>query len=179
MTMNDTWGYKSYDMNFKSTETLLRNLIDIASKGGNYLLNIGPDSHGVVPTAEVERLQAVGKWMAINGEAIYGTQATLFGPEAGSFSTTEHEARGGMKFIPAWDWRSTTKADRVYVEVFKWPTGSLHIEKMSRKVTGAYLLADKSKKPLKVTQDGQTVDVALPATAVDPIATVVVLRTAI
>ena len=51
MTMNDTWGYKSYDTNFKSTETLLRNLIDIASKGGNYLLNVGPDSHGVVPAA--------------------------------------------------------------------------------------------------------------------------------
>ena len=51
MTINDTWGYKSYDTNFKSTETLLRNLIDIASKGGNYLLNIGPDSHGIVPAA--------------------------------------------------------------------------------------------------------------------------------
>ena len=46
MTMNDTWGYKSYDTNFKSTETLLRNLIDIASKGGNYLLNVGPDAKG-------------------------------------------------------------------------------------------------------------------------------------
>ena len=60
MTMNDTWGYKSYDNNFKSTETLLRNLIDIASKGGNYLLNIGPDSKGDVPPAEVERLHEVG-----------------------------------------------------------------------------------------------------------------------
>ncbi len=180
MTMNDTWGYKSYDMNFKSTETLLRNLVDIASKGGNYLLNIGPDSHGVVPPAEVERLQAVGKWMAINGESIYGTQPTLFGPEAGSFSTTEHDLKGnGMKFIPAWDWRSTTKADRVYLQVFKWPAGTLHLEKMYRKVTGAYLLADKAKKPLKVTQNGQTVDVALPPAPLDPIATVVVLKTMI
>ena len=62
MTMNDTWGYKSYDTNFKSTETLIRNLIDIASKGGNYLLNIGPDSHGIVPQPEVERLHQVGQW---------------------------------------------------------------------------------------------------------------------
>ena len=61
MTMNDTWGYKSYDTNFKSTETLIRNLIDIASKGGNYLLNIGPDSKGNVPPVEVERLQADGQ----------------------------------------------------------------------------------------------------------------------
>jgi alpha-L-fucosidase len=179
MTMNDTWGFKSYDENFKSTETLLRNLIDIASKGGNYLLNIGPDSHGVVPVPEVQRLQAVGKWMTVNGEAIYGTKPTLFGPEAGSFSTTEKDAkRGGMKFIPAWDWRSTTKDDRVYVEVFKWPNGALHLEKMPRKVTSAYLLADKAHKALKVTQNGETVDVTLPTDAVDPIATVVVLRTA-
>ena len=69
MTINDTWGFKSYDTNFKSTETLLRNLIDIASKGGNYLLNIGPDSHGIVPQPEVDRLHAMGAWLAGNGEA--------------------------------------------------------------------------------------------------------------
>ena len=67
MTMNDTWGYKQDDTNFKSTETLLRNLIDIASKGGNYLLNIGPMATGEVPAAEVERLREVGKWLAVNG----------------------------------------------------------------------------------------------------------------
>lgn len=176
MTMNDTWGYKSYDNNFKSTETLVRNLIDIASKGGNYLLNIGPDSHGIVPTAEVERLQQVGAWMKVNGEAIYGTSPTLFGPEAGSFSTTEINPKTKKpKWIASWEWRSTTKADKVYVEIFKWPGSTLHLEKMPRTVTGAYLLA--SKKPLKFTQKGGVVDVTLPANAVDPIASVVVLKT--
>lgn len=91
MTINDTWGYKSFDTNFKSRETLLRNLIDIASKGGNYLLDIGPDSHGIVPQAEVERLHMIGKWMDVNGEAIYGTGPTLFGSEAGPFSATEKD----------------------------------------------------------------------------------------
>jgi alpha-L-fucosidase len=176
MTMNDTWGYKSYDTNFKSTETLLRNLIDISSKGGNYLLNIGPDSHGVVPPAEVERLQAVGKWLAVNGEAIYATSPTLFGAEAGALSPTEKDKKGKPKFIPAWEWRSTTKADKIYVELFKWPDGSFHLDKVTRKVTGAYLLADSTHKPLKFTQTGNSLTVDLPAKALDPIATVLVLN---
>ncbi len=177
MTINDTWGYKSTDRNFKSAETLLRNLIDIASKGGNYLLNIGPDAMGNVPPEETERLQAVGRWMETNGESIYATQPTLFGPEAGAPSTTERGPNGQPKFIPAWKWRSTTKADRVYVHLFVWPGGSLHLNNMPRTVTGAYLLADAAHKPLPVTQNGGTVDVALPAKPLDRVATVVVLKT--
>ena len=75
MTINDTWGYKSDDTNFKSPELLIRNLIDIASKGGNYLLNVGPDATGVIPAPEQEGMLAIGKWLKVNGEAIYGTQA--------------------------------------------------------------------------------------------------------
>lgn len=177
MTMNGTWGFKSYDTNFKSTETLLRNLIDIASKGGNYLLNIGPDSKGNVPPAEVERLQAVGKWIAKNGESIYGTKPTLFGAEAGAFSTTEKDKKGQPKFVPSWDWRSTTAADKIYIEMFTWPNGTFHLDKSPRDVTGAYLLEDEAHKPLKVTHDGTEIDVALPAAPLDPIATVLVLTT--
>ncbi|MBS1821504.1 MAG: alpha-L-fucosidase [Acidobacteria bacterium] len=176
MTINDTWGFKSFDTNFKSEETLLRNLIDIASKGGNYLLNIGPDSHGIVPAPEVERLRAMGKWLDVNGEAIYGTSATIFDTPTGTFSTTEKGRNGQPRFIPTWNWRSTTKANKVYVEIFDWK-GSFHVDKMPRKVTGAYLLADKAHKPLKFTQNGDSLDVQLPAKALDPIATVLVLNT--
>ena len=73
MTMNDTWGFKSYDNNFKSTQTIVRNLIDIASKGGNYLLNVGPTSEGIIPAPEVDLLKKVGEWMKVNGSSIYGT----------------------------------------------------------------------------------------------------------
>ena len=176
MTMNDTWGFKSYDLNFKSTETLLRNLIDIASKGGNYLLNIGPDSNGHVPDAEQERLRAMGKWLAVNGEAIYGTSPTLFGAESGSFSATEKDKAGKPKFVPSWEWRSTTKADKVYVEIFAWPVdGKFHLPTLKRSVTGAHLLANK--QAVRFTQTASGVDLALPAKGLDPIASVVVLET--
>ncbi len=74
MTMNDTWGYKSTDENWKSAETLIHNLVDIAAKGGNYLLNVGPTAEGLIPPASVERLAEMGDWMDVNGEAIYGTR---------------------------------------------------------------------------------------------------------
>ncbi|MDP9040266.1 MAG: alpha-L-fucosidase [Acidobacteriota bacterium] len=180
MTMNETWGFKSYDTNFKSTETLIRNLIDIASKGGNYLLNVGPDSNGVVPAAEQERLRAMGAWLKTNGEAIYATGPTLLGPEAGAIDPTAKKGPDGEpKFVPKWEWRSTTKADRVYVEIFHWPGARFHLDGLPRTVTRAYMLADASKTALKVTKTaGGGLDVALPAAAPDAIASVLVLETA-
>jgi alpha-L-fucosidase len=74
MTMNDTWGFKSTDENWKSAETLIHNLVDIAAKGGNYLLNVGPTAEGLIPRASVERLAEMGDWMDVNGEAIYGSR---------------------------------------------------------------------------------------------------------
>jgi alpha-L-fucosidase len=74
MTMNDSWGYKVSDENWKSAETLIHNLVDIAAKGGNYLLNVGPTAEGLIPGASVERLAEMGAWMRVNGEAVYGSR---------------------------------------------------------------------------------------------------------
>lgn len=74
MTMNDTWGFKKQDDNWKSSEKLIHNLVDIAAKGGNYLLNVGPTAEGLIPEASVERLARMGDWMDLNSEAIYSTE---------------------------------------------------------------------------------------------------------
>ncbi len=177
MTMNETWGFKSYDTNFKSSGTLLRNLIDISSKGGNYLLNVGPDSHGVVPEPEQQRLREMGRWLATNGEAIYGTRATLFGAEAGAFAATAKNADARPRFVPAWQWRSTTKPDKIFIEIFEWPAGAFHLENLPRRVTGAYLLADATHTRLRLDRNGTSIDVHLPSVPLDPVATVLVLET--
>jgi alpha-L-fucosidase len=140
-------------------------------------LNIGPDSKGNVPFEEVERLHSIGKWLAVNGEAIYGTSATLFGPEAGSFSATEKDMEGKPKFVPRWNWRSTTAANRIYIELFTWPVATFHLDRVPRDVTGAFLLADASKQSLRVTKSASGVDIELPSHATDPTATVLVLET--
>jgi alpha-L-fucosidase len=131
----------------------------------------------VVPAAEAERLQEMGAWLRVNGEAIYGTGPTLFGPEAGSFSATEKDKNGKPKFVPAWEWRSTTKADKIYIELFKWPAGTFHLDKVPRTVTGGYLLADPLHRRLKIATVGEGLDMTMPDWVPDPIATVLVLET--
>ena len=158
MTMNTTWGYKFYDDKWKSSETIIRNLIDIASKGGNYLLNVGPTAEGLIPQPSVERLAEVGRWMRANGEAIYGTTASPFATQL---------AFG----------RATSKPGRVYLHVFDWPAdGTLRVPVGGKIVKKAYLLTNR-KAALKFTAGGEGVTVQVPVKNPDPVATVVVLET--
>jgi alpha-L-fucosidase len=157
MTMNDTWGFKSYDDNWKDTRTLVRTLIDVASKGGNFLVNVGPTSQGLIPGPSVARLREMGDWMRANGEAIYGTTVSPYG-------------------LPAWG-RYTAKSGRVYAHVFDWPKGGkLELTGVKERPTRAYLLADK--KPLAIEQTDGAFTVQLPAVPPSSIATVLVLETA-
>jgi len=158
MTMNDTWGFKSTDHNWKPTETLVRNLIDIASKGGNYLLNVGPTPLGEIPEPSIERLKAVGKWMKVNGDSIYATTASPF-------------------YRLPWG-RCTKKVDdkgaTLYLHVFNWPQeGKLLVPGLRSEVRSVRLLATNKKLKAASGPDGVTIDV--PAEPLDPIATVLVL----
>jgi alpha-L-fucosidase len=155
-TLNDTWGYKTFDHNWKSPETLIRNLIDIASNGGNYLLNVGPTAEGLIPQPSIERLAEVGKWMSVNGSAIYGTSASPF------------------KQLP-WG-RCTQKPGKLYLHVFNWPKGELFVPGLKNRVTKAYLLADAAQQVLPVTTSANGTSIKLPAEAPDKIASVVVLE---
>jgi alpha-L-fucosidase len=143
MTMNDSWGYKADDHGWKSSEQLIRNLVDIASKGGNYLLNVGPTSEGLIPPESVERLKAMGAWLKVNGDAIYGT-------EAGPFTR------------PQPGWRVTQRPGKLYVHVFSAPDGAVILRGLQSPVKRAYMLADKSRATVRTesTPDGVTITAA-------------------
>lgn len=159
MTMNGTWGYKSYDNNWKSTETLVRNLVDIVSKGGNYLLNVGPTAEGLIPEPSIQRLKEVGAWMRVNGDAIYGTTASPFRKLAWGRCTTKANARGGT----------------LYLHVFDWPAdGRLVVPGLRSDVTGAKLLATGKSVGTSITGEG--VVLRLPVKAPDSIASVIALK---
>jgi len=177
MTLNDHWGYNRHDDNWKTPATILQNLCDIASKGGNYLLNVGPTREGVLPPPSIECLKTVGNWMKINGEAIDGTGPTPFGAEAGKFSDTEKDQGGKPQFITTWNWRATTKPGKIYLMIFNWPaTGKFDLPGLQSKVVRACFLADHKDLTFNQTESGTTLD--LPAEAPDKIASVICLEIA-
>ncbi|GAA4341719.1 hypothetical protein GCM10023149_54190 [Mucilaginibacter gynuensis] len=160
MTMNDTWGFKVNDHNWKSSKTLIRNLIETASKGGNYLLNVGPEPSGKFPQPIVERLEAIGKWMKVNNESIYATTPSPFKALPWGRATTKAAANG-----------NTT----IYLHVYNWPAnGQLLIPGLTNEVLSAKLLANG--KTLKAGKQDNSVVLTVPATALDEVATVVKLQ---
>ncbi len=161
-TLNHTWGFKKDDTDWKPPSDLVFKLVDIVSKGGNYLLNVGPTAEGVIPQASQDNLRAVGRWLRVNGESIYGAGPTPFGDELGAFSATEKDKDGKPVFKTRGDWRCTTKPGKLYIHLIKWPGATFELAGVKGKVKKAFMLADPSHARLKFKATGETVTVTLP-----------------
>ena len=159
MPISGSWGYKRSDRNFKSIPTLIRNLVDIVSKGGNYLLNVSPTGDGTLLPESVERLKAIGQWMKVNSESIYDTTASPF-TRLSWGRCTKKEYTGGIT---------------LYLHVFDWPeNGELLVPGLKNKVQQTYLMADW--QALETRQQDSGVVVFLPPQAPDDIDSVVVIK---
>ena len=165
-TINDTWGYKTDDHNWKQPDNITFKLVDIVSKGGNYLLNVGPTGDGSIPQPSQEILRRVGKWLTVNGEAIYGAGRTPFGDELA-------QADWRCTVQPSdWTW---AKPGKLYFHLFKWPVPAVgeravrhfSLTGVKGKVKLAYLLADPDRKPLELSVTDGKLTVSLPEKASD------------
>ena len=147
MTINDTWAYNKNDQKFKSVKVLIQDLANVASKGGNFLLDVGPTPEGTIQPEFVERLQAMGKWMEVNGDSIYGT---TYGP---------------WQNLPFG--KSTAKGKTIYLHVFDWPSKpELEVPGLERRVSRITVLATGRKVHFKQKKDRLLI--AVPPTAPDP-----------
>ncbi len=160
MTMNRTWGYKKNDNHWKSAADLLQKLSDIASKGGNFLLNVGPTAEGVIPPESVERLKAMGQWMKVNGEAIYATEASPF-PRRPPWGRITRKTEGEKTLL--------------YLHVWDWPKdGKILLPTLKEEPVRGYLLKNRQAIQAKSTPEG--IWVLLPDKATDPIISLAVLE---
>ncbi|MGH9880889.1 MAG: alpha-L-fucosidase, partial [Pyrinomonadaceae bacterium] len=161
VTLNDTWGFKKDDHNWKPTSILIRQLVQVISRGGNYLLNVGPTAEGLIPQPSLDRLAEVGRWLETNNEAVYGNGPSPF----------PYELPWGL---------ITTKPGRLYLHVFNWPQKELVLFGLKSKVQNAQLLANKSKLKIKQVADSasehQELTIQLPAAPPDKHDSVIVLE---
>jgi alpha-L-fucosidase len=135
MTIGEHWGYNAYERNWKSSTTLIRNLIDIVSKGGNYLLNVGPREDGTFPPECIERLREIGQWMKVNSDAIYGTHASPF--ESLTWGRCTVKVQGNQTFL--------------FLHVFEWPeNGKLVVPGIGNDVASARILGGESTSAQRV-----------------------------
>jgi alpha-L-fucosidase len=174
-TINHTWGYRKDDHDWKSPGQITFKLVDIVSKGGNYLLNVGPMADGTIPQPSQDNLRAVGRWLAINGEAIYGARPSPWGEELGEVSSRgAKDVRGQPLFLQQTDWRVTEKPGKLYFVFFTEPRAPFAIPQMKNVVKRAYRL--DGGVPLELKADGGVSSFTLPRPIWDPMATVVVVE---
>ena len=174
-TINHTWGYKTYDHDWKSPGQITFKLVDIVSKGGNYLLNVGPMADGVIPRPSQDILRAAGEWLKVNGEAVYGAGRTPFGEELGEPSSKgAKDVRGQPLMLARTEWRVTTKPGKLYFTFFAEPRAPFELPAMKNTIKRAYRLADGVPVDMKV--DGGRTYLNIERPILDPMATVVVVE---
>jgi alpha-L-fucosidase len=174
-TLNHTWGFRKDDHDWKSPGDVTFKLIDIVSKGGNYLLNVGPTAEGVIPQASQDVLRTVGRWLALNGEAVYGAGPTPWGEELGAPGPAgSKNLRGEPLFLARNEWRVTTKPGKLYFTFFQEPRVPFELPAMKNAVRRAYRLADK--EPVEVKNENGRPQLVIPRPIHDPMATTVVVE---
>jgi alpha-L-fucosidase len=174
-TINHTWGFRRDDEDWKSPGTILFKLVDIVSKGGNYLLNVGPTADGVIPAASQNVLRTAGRWLKVNGDAVYGAGPSPFAEEFGEFSARgAKDVRGNKLFLAQTDWRVTTKPGKLFITFFNEPRAPFEIPAMKNAIRKAYRLADGAPLELK-SENGRT-SFNMERPMIDPMATVVVVE---
>ena len=156
-TLNRTWGYRSDDHDWKSPGELVFKLVDIVSKGGNYLLNVGPTAEGVVPQPSQDNLRAVGAWLRLNGEAVYGAGRSPFGEEFGDYAATAKGLDGKPVFLARNEWRCTTRPGKLYFSVFHLGRDGFVLPAFKNAITSVTQIDETGRRvPLTVqtTADG-------------------------
>jgi alpha-L-fucosidase len=124
--------------------------MDIVSKGGNYLLNVGPDADGIIPKPSADNLRTVGRWLKVYGEAVYGAGRSPFGEEFGEFSAAQKDRNGKPLFLVRNDWRCTTKPGKVYITIFNVPREGLDLPPFKNQIRKAYVLGDPQKQEVTI-----------------------------
>jgi len=174
-TLNHTWGYRTDDHDWKSPGDVIFKLIDIVSKGGNYLLNVGPMADGVIPQPSQDNLRTVGRWLKLNGEAVYGAGPTPWSDELGEpTSRGAKDLRGSPLVLPHNEWRVTTRPGKLYFTFFQEPRVPFPLPPMKNAVKRAYRLADS--QPIEVNVENGQPQLVIPRPIHDPTATVVVVE---
>lgn len=148
--LNHNWGFDQNDSDYKSPSQVIFNLMDIVSKGGNYLLDVGPTSLGIIPSVAVDNLLTVGRWLIVNGDAVYGTGRSPFGEGFKGYIGPVKDARGHTYNYPFTEWRCTTAPGRLYFTCFRW-TRDFKLPTFTATIKRAYLLSDPKKTNLPVT----------------------------
>lgn len=164
-TTNNSWGFKPYDDDWKSTKELLYYFIDIISKGGNYLLNIGPDGNGNVPQESARHLTEMGQWVSTNSDAIFGTTRWDISYEGASetlLSGTGHREKTGFnRQFTHKDFWITAKQNKVYAMSLAPPQDKVKIVSLRKDkgtISAVRLLGSTEQLSWKQTDQALEID---------------------